>query len=316
VYITTSAGNWNLKGIGYQVDFTHVLATPPATRRTFKFGEPSGAYPNPTTHSITDDDVTITINAVGNSAVFSTNAEGVGVDSVGDEGAGNTAAQRRVDGTLTPTPEAIHFSFDRKVSLESLTVSSSQFINEDVVISWVSGDNPFDDGLQGYSGNYTLTSNSLTISATDVAARSPYPLTIGMGGQDPLVIEAGTVLAFTSALNSPAVTDGGIILDMITAHVVEDDAPDADFDDDDDVDGNDFLIWQRGQGVGTTNAQGDADDDDDVDGDDLAAWEAAFGSSTVNAGAVPEPASMALAALGAVAAVSFGARRSTRIRRR
>jgi autotransporter-associated beta strand protein len=79
---------------------------------------------------------------------------------------------------------------------------------------------------------------------------------------------------------------------------------DADFDDDDDIDGNDFLIWQRGQGVGTTNAQGDANDDDVVDGDDLAIWEDQFGSATANVGAVPEPSAailMVAAAVGAAA---------------
>jgi predicted outer membrane repeat protein len=54
---------------------------------------------------------------------------------------------------------------------------------------------------------------------------------------------------------------------------------DADFDHDGDVDGRDFLIWQRG--FGKTNPQhsdGDADFDGDVDGDDLACWQAHYGS--------------------------------------
>jgi hypothetical protein len=90
---------------------------------------------------------------------------------------------------------------------------------------------------------------------------------------------------------------------------------DADFDDDEDVDGNDLLIWQRGQGVGMTNAEGDANDDDVVDGDDLAIWEADFGTATANAAAVPEPASLALAALAAVGAMYFRPNRAPRNRR-
>jgi hypothetical protein len=57
-------------------------------------------------------------------------------------------------------------------------------------------------------------------------------------------------------------------------------APSADFDDDDDVDGSDFLAWQRGLGLtgaAATRANGNADGDGDVDGDDLAAWKAQFG---------------------------------------
>ncbi|MBA4105371.1 MAG: hypothetical protein C0485_06400 [Pirellula sp.] len=45
--------------------------------------------------------------------------------------------------------------------------------------------------------------------------------------------------------------------------------PDADFDDNAFVDGNDFLLWQRGVG--------DADGDTDSDGDDLQAWADSFG---------------------------------------
>lgn len=43
----------------------------------------------------------------------------------------------------------------------------------------------------------------------------------------------------------------------------------SDYDRDFDVDGTDFLIWQRGFGTGTSNAEGDSDRDGDVDGDDL-----------------------------------------------
>jgi len=73
---------------------------------------------------------------------------------------------------------------------------------------------------------------------------------------------------------------------------------DADFDDDGDVDGSDFLAWQRGFGSmgSATNAQGDANGDGNVDSQDLAVWQGAFGAgsgaSAVAAAAattVPEP---------------------------
>jgi hypothetical protein len=57
----------------------------------------------------------------------------------------------------------------------------------------------------------------------------------------------------------------------------------ADYDRDFDVDGSDFLIWQQGFGVGTTNAQGDSDRDGDVDGLDLTqptlGWQDRYGES-------------------------------------
>ena len=67
--------------------------------------------------------------------------------------------------------------------------------------------------------------------------------------------------------------------------------PDADFDQDDDADGGDFLSWQRNDGITNgTLAQGDANVDRLVDADDLAAWKAQFGVvSTLSAANVPEP---------------------------
>jgi hypothetical protein len=54
----------------------------------------------------------------------------------------------------------------------------------------------------------------------------------------------------------------------------------ADFDVDGDVDGRDFLAWQRGFGIAAPHAvklDGDADDDTDVDGNDLAIWQDQYG---------------------------------------
>lgn len=67
----------------------------------------------------------------------------------------------------------------------------------------------------------------------------------------------------------------------------------ADFDADYDVDGNDFLIWQRGFGSGSSISQGDANRDNIVDGADLAIWQQQYNlsgniSTIVQ---VPEPSS-------------------------
>ncbi|MGI9429135.1 MAG: choice-of-anchor Q domain-containing protein, partial [Bythopirellula sp.] len=55
--------------------------------------------------------------------------------------------------------------------------------------------------------------------------------------------------------------------------------PTADFDQDDDVDGADFLRWQRGFGItsGALLADGNSDDDEDVDASDLAVWKSTYG---------------------------------------
>ena len=71
--------------------------------------------------------------------------------------------------------------------------------------------------------------------------------------------------------------DGSARLD-IGAFEIQSTPSSADFDDDGDTDGADFLTWQRG--FGKTDAQaadGDADFDGDVDQDDLLIWQAQFG---------------------------------------
>lgn len=52
----------------------------------------------------------------------------------------------------------------------------------------------------------------------------------------------------------------------------------ADFDEDGDIDGSDFLAWQRGFGTpNAMKADGDADNDLDVDSDDLTIWTDQYG---------------------------------------
>jgi len=84
----------------------------------------------------------------------------------------------------------------------------------------------------------------------------------------------------------------------------------ADFDFDKDIDGADFLAWQRGLGFGdgddATRIHGDTHDEEGVldrivDGLDLARWQEAYGSGAATTSAlfqvIPEPSSFALCAL-------------------
>lgn len=77
----------------------------------------------------------------------------------------------------------------------------------------------------------------------------------------------------------------------------------ADYDDDGDVDGNDFLVWQRQLGSTVTAGTGaDGNGDGIVNGLDLTLWRGDFGSATaageVSAVAIPEPGSLLMAGLG------------------
>lgn len=86
----------------------------------------------------------------------------------------------------------------------------------------------------------------------------------------------------------------------------------ADFNDDGVVDGNDFLVWQRGFGGPGGLAQGDANDDNVVNGADLQVWKDQFGTPGPGVGAtaaaIPEPASAALLA-SAIGGLLIAARR-------
>lgn len=99
------------------------------------------------------------------------------------------------------------------------------------------------------------------------------------------------------------------LIDNIVVTAVTATVSDADFDGDNDIDGADYLTWQRNLGVtGTgTLATGDANGDTNVNAADLAIWQTQFATATPVAGAVPEPTSAAL--LVAAALTGFVARR-------
>jgi hypothetical protein len=84
-------------------------------------------------------------------------------------------------------------------------------------------------------------------------------------------------------------------------------ANDADFDADGDIDGADFLRWQRNNGISDGSADladGDATGDGNVNAADLAIWRTQFATATPVIGAVPEPGSAMIALLGAAAALA------------
>ncbi|HEX6962707.1 MAG TPA: hypothetical protein VF175_12620 [Lacipirellula sp.] len=74
-------------------------------------------------------------------------------------------------------------------------------------------------------------------------------------------------------------------------------AASPDFDADGDVDGADFLRWQRGLGTSSAAAaNGDADGDRDVDGADLVVWRNGLGATIAEAAvSIPEPSALILA---------------------
>ncbi len=82
----------------------------------------------------------------------------------------------------------------------------------------------------------------------------------------------------------------------------------ADFDEDGDVDGTDFLTWQQGVSgtAGSGHSMGDANYDGTIDAVDLDVWESQYGSPPPlsTASAVPEPSTMVLALSAGLALVA------------
>jgi hypothetical protein len=139
--------------------------------------------------------------------------------------------------------------------------------------------------------------NNATVAASGVYLIAMRLRMAGLNRSDPYYIVWGTPgasspSAATLATASTWVSDRA---DLLSPNFS------ADFDGDLDVDGNDFLTWQRGAGIvnGALQIQGDANNDHAINAADLMEWRTSFGSSlatfagvsSVGAGmSVPEPA--------------------------
>jgi hypothetical protein len=132
------------------------------------------------------------------------------------------------------------------------------------------------------------------------------------GGSSDLYEEGAAVLGtgFDGMVNISYTggTGNDVVLNLVANQVDS-----ADFDGDGDVDGGDFLTWQRGLGAsGATPSQGDANNDGVIDGADLQVWTTQFGQSAPEPLApVPEPAVLTMLLSMAMA----GARIAPQLRR-
>ncbi|HEX6961087.1 MAG TPA: PEP-CTERM sorting domain-containing protein, partial [Lacipirellula sp.] len=106
---------------------------------------------------------------------------------------------------------------------------------------------------------------------------------------------------------------GAMGFDNVLLQLVDAAAPgnDADFDADGDVDGADFLTWQRNLGAAGALAQGDADGNGTIELADLDVWKQQFsaGAAVPALAAIPEPTTVALSALAILAGLAASRRR-------
>ncbi len=156
-----------------------------------------------------------------------------------------------------------------------------------------------DDTSDGV-GNYVLMATNTEVTGGAMIASSDI-WTVGRGWF--FNGTGGVADFFDGQIDEVRITDG--VLDPSEfLFAVDEPVGDADFDGDQDVDGADFLIWQRNNGGAGGPTAGDATGDGQVNAADLAAWRQSYGQPTQGAaGAMPEPASLALAALAASCAV-------------
>jgi len=100
---------------------------------------------------------------------------------------------------------------------------------------------------------------------------------------------------FSSPATQEAIDLVYTLIDNIEVNPATAPPDDADFDDNNFVDGNDFIIWQSNVGTpDALNGDGDANGDMMVDGSDLLIWKSQYDGAPPLAGltAVPEPATL------------------------
>lgn len=114
------------------------------------------------------------------------------------------------------------------------------------------------------------------------------PITIA-SRDETLSGEFGDGTTFSIALNSANVGTGDFVSPTATLTVTLVDPASGDFDFDADIDGADFLAWQRGTSPNPLSAG------------DLVSWQASYSASeAATAHSIPEPTASALALLAVV----------------
>jgi hypothetical protein len=191
-----------------------------------------------------------------------------------------------VFGAATSVPQSVIDKFPNQTMTGTLNPGSAGF-------QWVSNEIRKVGNLVEWYANGTLL---ITVDMTEFATPT-------LGGN----LSFGHAdINFASSLDPEAVDLLFTLIDNIEVTAISSAVDDADFNGDGNVDGSDFLTWQRG--FGTPDAQlanGDANGDHIVDGNDLVIWQGQYGGGSLSAiSAVPEPTTL-ISLLGATLLIGF-----------
>jgi hypothetical protein len=211
------------------------------------------------------------------------------------------------------------------VASEGTSVITQTNVNHAIVAGNINSDVDFanDDGNSFQSGGYNLIGIGNPAAYFNLPGDQTGVLNPMLGN---LADNGGPTMTHALLSGSPAIDAGdpaavagagGVSLNdqrgfafsrvmngRIDVGAFEAGAASADFDVDLDVNGFDFLAWQRGfgsTGAAATSANGNADADSDVDGDDLAVWQSQFGDNSAAVAAAKPAAASAITADSAFA---------------
>ena len=160
------------------------------------------------------------------------------------------------------------------------------------------------DSISGSADTSTLTTDlALFDGASSLAAGSSSSFSAAFDTSTAGTFAAVYSLNFSDE-DLPGASDLGQLTLTLLGTVEESAVETADFNEDQDIDGGDFLVWQRGLQAGSTLAAGDANADMTVDELDLTVWQQQFGTESptlASSQAVPEPSTAILCLLSLLA---------------
>jgi len=238
------------------------------------------------------------ITLSGNSALSQGGGLWVGVlEGVGTGGVGVVANLEHVTITNNESPDGGGLFSDPDDPDQRISTTLSHTIISGNVVSDTDNTPNNIAGVIESNSSYNLIGTGVAVNPTgagNLFSDNPglLPLADNGGPTQTHLPQQGSnaVDAGNPSIASPPVYDQrGTPFDRVVNNLIDIGAAEfgtvvlgADFDTDGDVDGFDFLAWQRGFGTtsGANKGDGDADNDEDVDSDDLTAWEGQFGQST------------------------------------